>query len=298
LIAFDLALWRQNSKSVRPPTGAVARRAGISILKGKTSRKIRGEDTNEGEPGVARGGISVLLVEGDAALGAMLAERFAPRGIELETVRDGKRGLERALDGGHDLLLLDVTMPGLDGFELLRQIRRASQVPVIMLTARAAQIDRVAALETGADDCLPKPLEPDELVARIRAVLRRAGRGHVPTLAPEVIEVEGLQMIPSAREVRCAGRVLNLTSTEYEILEQLVRSAGRTVSRDKLIALFYQRRATPFDRALDVHVSHLRKKLGPHGGLIRTVRGVGYLFGSRTNHPPDLDAGSGRSEES
>jgi two-component system response regulator CpxR len=244
---------------------------------------------------VARGGISVLLVDGDAALGAVLGERFAPQGIELETVRDGKSGLARALDGGHDLLLLDVMMPGLDGFELLHQIRRSSQVPVIMLTARTGQIDRVVALEAGADDCLPKPFEPDELAARIRAVLRRAGAGQFATQPPEVIEVEGLRMIPSAREVRCAGRVLNLTSTEYEILEQLVRSAGRTVSRDELIVLLYQRRATPFDRALDVHVSHLRKKMGPHGGLIRTVRGVGYLFGSRTNHQPDLD--TGRSEK-
>jgi two-component system response regulator CpxR len=243
---------------------------------------------------VAQAGISVLLVDGDPGapgLGVTLGEFFATRGIELETVHDGKSGLARALDGGHDLLLLDVMMPELDGFELLHQIRRSSQVPVIMLTAPTRQVDRVAALEAGADDCLPKPFGPDELVARIRAVLRRAGRGHVPAQPLEVIEVEGVQMIPQARAVRCAGTALNLTTTEYEILEQLVRSAGRTVSRDELIALLYQRTATPFDRALDVHVSHLRKKLGRHGALIRTVRGVGYTFGSRTTPEPGLDSG-------
>jgi two-component system response regulator CpxR len=234
-------------------------------------------------------GISVLLVDGDVALGEMMREFFAPRGIDLEAVHEGKSALARALDGGHDLLLLDVLMPGLDGFELLRQIRRSSPVPVIMLTARTAQIDRVAALEAGADDCLPKPFGPDELVARIRAVLRRAGRSPIAAQPLEVIEVEEVRMIPSAREVRCAGRLLNLTTTEYDILEQLVRYAGRIVSRADLIALLYQRRATPFDRSLDVHVSHLRRKLGPQKALIHTARGVGYLFGSRTDPAPELD---------
>jgi two-component system response regulator CpxR len=240
---------------------------------------------------VARAGISVLLVDGDpgaAGLGKLMREFFAPRGIDLETVHDGKSGLARALGGGHDLLVLDVLMPEGDGFELLRQIRRSSQVPVIMLTARTAQTDRVAALEAGADDCLPKPFGPDELAARIRAVLRRAGRSPVAGQPLEVIEVDGVQMIPSAREARHAGTLLNLTTTEYDILEQLVRSAGRIVSRDELIALLYHRRATPFDRALDVHVSHLRRKLGPQKALIRTVRGVGYLFGSSPDPDPDV----------
>jgi two-component system response regulator CpxR len=235
----------------------------------------------------------VLLVDCDVALGGMLREFFAPRGIDLETVPDGRGGLARALDGGHDLLLLDVR-PGRDGFELLCQIRRSSRVPVIMLTPPTAEVDRVAALEAGADDCLPKPFGPDELAARIRAVLRRASRGPVPAQELEVIEAEGVQMIPSARAVRCAGTVLNLTTTEYDILEQLVRSAGRTVSRDELIALLYQRRATPFDRALDVHVSHLRKKLGPRNELIRTVRGVGYRFGSSTDPETELKTGRGQ----
>ena len=160
-----------------------------------------------GGGGVARAGIAVLLVDDDVELGEMMGEFFARNGIGLEVVHDGRSGLARALDGGHDLLLLDVMMPGLDGFELLRQIRRRSQVPVIMLTARTAQVDRISGLEAGADDYLPKPFGPEELVARIRAVLRRAGRGQGPvqTLPPEVLEADGVQLIPAARAVRCAG---------------------------------------------------------------------------------------------
>ncbi len=244
----------------------------------------------EGGRGVVQVGIAVLLVDDDVELGEMMGEFFTRRGIALEVVHDGRSGLARALGGGYDLLLLDVMMPGLDGFELLRQIRQSSQIPVIMVSARTAQADRVSALEAGADDYLPKPFGPDELVARIRAVLRRAGRGQVPTQPPEVLEVEGVQLIPAARDVRCAGAAVSLTTTEYDILEQLIRSAGRIVSRDELTGLLYQRKATPFDRVLDVHVSHLRKKLGRHGELIRTVRGVGYVFSTKTE--PDRDEGT------
>jgi two-component system response regulator CpxR len=205
--------------------------------------------------------------------------------MRLEAVFDGRRGLARALAGGHDLILLDVMMPGLDGFELLRQVRRRSQVPVIMLTARTAQVDRVLGLDAGADDYLPKPFGPEELVARIRAVLRRSGR--TPD-ATEALEVEGVKLIPAAREVWSDGALVPVTTIEYDILEFLVRNAGRVVSRAELTAVLYQREASPFDRSLDVHVSHLRKKLGSRGLLIRTVRGVGYLFrsGSEEDEAP------------
>ena len=159
----------------------------------------------KGSPALSRVGISLLLVDDDVELGEMMEEFFAGRGIALEVVHDGRSGLARALGGGYDLLLLDVMMPGLDGFELLRQLRRSSQIPVIMLTARTAAIDRISGLEAGADDYLPKPFGPEELVARIRAVLRRAGRGPMPAQPPEVLEVEDVQLIPSARAVRCAG---------------------------------------------------------------------------------------------
>ena len=225
----------------------------------------------------ARPGVSILLVDDDVELCELMREFFARRDIRLEAVHDGRLGLARALGGGHDLLLLDVMMPGLDGFELLRLVRRQSQLPVIMLTARTAQVDRVAGLDAGADDYLPKPFGPEELLARIRAVLRRAGRAPV---AVEVLEAEGVRLIPSAREARCEGADVTLTTVEYDILEFLLRAAGRTVSRDELTAALYRRRASPFDRALDVHISNLRKKLGRHGASIRTVRGVGYLFRS------------------
>ncbi len=166
-------------------------------------------------------------------------------------------------------------MPGLDGLELLRLVRRQSRIPIIMLTARTRQTDRIAGLDAGADDYLPKPFGPEELLARIRAVLRRAGQA---PRAVDVLEAEGIRLVPSAREVRCRGVLVALTSIEYDILEWLVRAAGRTVTRDELTAAVYRRRASRFDRAIDMHVSNLRKKLGEQGTLIRTVRGVGYLF--------------------
>jgi two-component system, OmpR family, response regulator CpxR len=219
-------------------------------------------------------GVSILLVDDDIELCELLQEFFARGDIRLETVHDGRRGLARALNGGHDLLLLDVMMPGLDGFEVLRLLRRQSQVPVIMLTARTTQADRVAGLDAGADDYLPKPFGTAELMARIRAVLRRTGRVPKET---EVLDAGGIRLIPSAREVLSDGGAVALTTVEYDILEFLAHAAGRTVSRDELTAALYQRRATKFDRSLDMHICNLRKKLGRNGDLIRTVRGVGYL---------------------
>ena len=230
--------------------------------------------TDEATPNHAA--VSVLLVDDDVELCELMREFFAARGIGLEAVHDGPRGLTRATAGVHDLLLLDVMLPGFDGFELLRRIRKQSQAPVIMLTARTAQEDRVAGLDAGADDYLPKPFGPEELLARIRAVLRRAGRVAQPS---EVIEVDGLRILPGAREVQRDGVAVALTTAEFDVLEHLARAAGRIVSRDELTAVLYRRKASPFDRGLDMHVSNLRKKLGRDGARIRTVRGVGYLFG-------------------
>jgi two-component system response regulator CpxR len=224
----------------------------------------------------AQSSLSILLVDDDNELCELLLEFFARRNIKLETVYDGRRGLARALDGSHDLLLLDVMMPGLDGFELLRLVRRQSQVPVIMLTARTTQADRVAGLDAGADDYLPKPFGTEELMARIRAVLRRAGRA--PKEA-DLLAAGAIKLIPAARQVFVDGAAVAVTTVEYDILEFLVHSAGRIVSRDELTAALYRRRATKFDRTLDMHICNLRKKLGTHGDLIRTVRGVGYLCG-------------------
>lgn len=238
------------------------------LMSGLMQRMPQGEEPARPSP-------LVLLVDDDVELCALLQEFFDAQGIRVDAVHDGRRGLSRALGGGYDLLLLDVMMPGLDGFALLRQVRRQSEVPVIMLTARVAKADRLGGLDAGADDYIPKPFDPDELLARARAVLRRAGRA---AKSDDVLNAGVLRLIPSAREARCEGITIPLTTIEYDILEFLVRASGRIVSRDELTAALYQRRASPFDRAIDVHVSRLRKKLGPYGDRIATVRGVGYLF--------------------
>ena len=231
---------------------------------------------NDLRPAHAESDLSVLLIDDDTELCELIQEFFAARGIRLAAIHDGRRGLAEAFDRAYDLILLDVMLPGLDGFELLRQVRRRSDVPIIMLTARTANTDRVAGLDAGADDYLPKPFDPDELIARIRAVLRRSGRFTPSGL--DVLEVNGVRLSPSTREVWSDGREVELTTIEFDILDLIVRSAGRVVSRDELTAAIHQRPASPLDRSLDVHVSHLRKKLGRRGSVIRTVRGVGYLF--------------------
>jgi two-component system, OmpR family, response regulator CpxR len=218
----------------------------------------------------------VLLVDDDTDLCALMADFFSQHEFAIEAVHDGPRGLARALDGQYDLIILDVMLPVLDGFELLKQIRRRSSVPVILLTARTAQTDRIAGLNAGADDYLPKPFGPEELLARMRAVLRRAGPGAAPS---QVAEAGGVRVDSLTREVWVADEPLDLTAIEFDILDFLVRSAGRVVSRNELAAVLYQRESTPYERSLDVHISHLRKKLERGDRVqIRTVRGVGYFF--------------------
>jgi two-component system response regulator CpxR len=234
--------------------------------------------------------LSILLVDDDIELSSLIGEFFSSRDITLSIAHNGEEGLSRATDGGFDLVLLDVMMPRLDGFEVLRQIRRRSSVPVIMLTARTEHNDRVTGLNAGADDYLPKPFSPDELLARINAVLRRSGR--VQALKPEFLEANGVRLNPGTREVLSDGASVEVTSIEYDILEVLVRSAGRVVSRDDLARFLYNRQANPLERALDVHVSHLRKKLEKGRNLIRTVRGVGYLFASGDDSQVKEDAAS------
>jgi two-component system, OmpR family, response regulator CpxR len=221
--------------------------------------------------------VTILLIDDDIELCELMRRYFVRRDVDLEVAHDGRRGLARALAGGHDLLLLDVMMPGLDGFEVLRQVRRQRSLPVIMLTARTAESDRITGLDAGADDYLPKPFGPDELLARIRAVLRRTSR---PQRNEEAIEVGVIKLIPGARKVLCEGFPVTVTTVEYDLLEFLIRAAGRIVSRNELTSVLYHRQPSRFDRVLDMHVSNLRKKLGRHGTLIRTVRGVGYLFGT------------------
>ncbi len=227
--------------------------------------------TREGAPGA-----SILLVDDDHELGVLMSEYLAPRGYALEAVCDGEEGLRRVFAGKHDLVILDVMLPGLDGFEVLTQLRRRSNLPVIMLTARRGLRSRLEGLTRGADDYLQKPFSPDELVARIAAVLRRtAQRIH----EPEPIILGDVRLDSRTREVWVGDERPALTTTEFDILDLLMRSAGRVVSRDEMTGVLYYRSKAPFERAVDVHVSHLRKKIErPGQPLIRTIRGVGYLF--------------------
>ena len=221
----------------------------------------------------------VLLAEDDTELCSLMTDYFVPHGFSIRAVHNGREALGRALEGGFDLLIVDVMMPVLDGFELLRQVRKRSSVPVIMLTARTEGADRVEGLNAGADDYVPKPFEPEELLARMRAVLRRAGRQD--ETGDRVIECGSLRLNTGTREVWLLGEPVTLTGTEFDILECLANSAGRVVSRDTLAAVLYQREADPFDRTIDVHISHLRKKLEQEPALIQTMRGAGYMLTPR-----------------
>ena len=218
----------------------------------------------------------ILLVDDDVELCALLQEFLEQEGFTTETAHEGLHGLEMAAKSGVDLVILDVMLPGLDGFEILRRLRPRSAVPVLMLTARAEDVDRIVGLELGADDYLPKPFNPRELVARIRAILRRYEPRPAPI--PGRLEIGGVVLDPGTRTTTADGQAVELTTFEFDILEVLLRSAGRVISRDELMENFYNRKATAFDRSIDMHISHIRKKLGAEGGRIKTIRGVGYQF--------------------
>jgi two-component system response regulator CpxR len=218
--------------------------------------------------------VHILLIDDDAELCVLLEEFLKREGFTVECEHEGNRGLERAGQAGIDLVVLDVMLPGLDGFEILRRLRTHSKVPVIMLTARGEDVDRIIGLEIGADDYLAKPFNPRELAARIRAILRRYEAK--PSSPSSRIEVNGIVLDPANREVYSNGKPVELTTFEFDILDMLMRSAGRVLSRDALMENFYNRKATPFDRSIDMHISHLRKKLERGESIIKTIRGVGY----------------------
>ena len=218
----------------------------------------------------------ILLVDDDAELCALLTEFLKREGFTVDCAHEGHLGLECATRAGVDLVVLDVMLPGLDGFEILRRLRPQSKVPVMMLTARGEDVDRIVGLELGADDYLAKPFNPRELVARIRAILRRYEPR--PAVVSGRLEVHGVTLDPGTRQVLSNGKPVDLTTFEFDILELLMRSAGRVLSRDALMENFYSRKATPFDRSIDMHISHLRKKLEDGEALIKTIRGVGYQF--------------------
>ncbi len=221
--------------------------------------------------------LSLLLVDDDAELCGMMKEFFSQLGHRLECAYSGRDGLARALEHDHDLVVLDVMLPVISGFTVLQQLRRRKNIPVIMLTARVHRQDRILGLNSGADDYLAKPFDPDELFARIRAVLRRGARQE--SRAGDPVKIFGSIRINSqTREVWSDGQIVELTALEFDILDLLMSRAGRIVSREELTAGLLEREATPYDRALDVHISHLRRKVEHGHELIRTIRGAGYMF--------------------
>jgi two-component system response regulator CpxR len=224
----------------------------------------------------------ILIIDDDVALCELVTEYLEPLGFEIKAVNRGDQGAEAALSENFSIVVLDVMLPGLNGFEVLRRIRAESKVPVLMLTARGDDVDRIVGLEIGADDYLPKPFNPRELVARIRAILRRSqtddAREHTQAGSLTAGDVE---LDPATRVVRRAGQVIEVTAVEFDLLEKLLRAAGRIITREELSKEVLGRSTSPFDRSIDMHISNLRKKLGHQLGdveRIKTVRGVGYIY--------------------
>jgi two-component system response regulator CpxR len=225
----------------------------------------------------------ILLIDDDAALSDLLVEYLRRQGMRCDVCRSGETALEKDPGSHYDAIILDVMLPGIDGFAVLRKLRRDSSCPVLMLTARGEDIDRIIGLELGADDYLPKPFNPRELVARVRAILRRAA---APRSEDSRLSVGGVTADSATREAWRDGSALMLTAMEFDLLWLFLLNAGRVLTRDAILGHFNGRRASPFDRAIDLHVSHLRRKLGPGPALIKTVRSVGYQFVRDTGEEP------------
>lgn len=226
---------------------------------------------------------SILLVDDDHELCALVEEYLGEEGFAVRSHQDPLEGIEAACSGEFGLMILDVMLPQINGFEVLRRIRARSPIPVLMLTARGEEIDRIVGLEIGADDYLPKPFNPRELVARIRAILRRTADSEPSEggTLPDRIEVGDVILDRPARKVTREGDAIELTTLEFELLEMLLLNAGEVLRREDLSRRVLDREFRPYDRSLDVHVSHLRGKLGPNPDgteRIKSVRGVGYQW--------------------
>lgn len=228
----------------------------------------------------------VLIIDDDDELCELMTEYLKQEDFEVETVNHGQQGIERALLGGFSFLVLDVMLPGANGFEVLRRVRAQSNVPVLMLTARGEDIDRIVGLELGADDYLSKPFNPRELVARMRAILRRSQpelplTDQATRVTTERFVLGDVELDNGSRIVKRDNEIIELTMVEFDLLELLMRAAGRVVTREEIVTKILGRKFMTFDRSVDMHVSNLRKKLGHRLGnsdRIRSVRGVGYIY--------------------
>jgi two-component system response regulator CpxR len=219
----------------------------------------------------------ILIIDDDEELCELVSEYLTVEGFETKAVYDGAAGLESALSGNYDMAVLDVMLPKMNGFDVLRSLRDRSRLPVLMLTARGDDMERIVGLEIGADDYLPKPFNPRELVARLRAILRRSEPVETDDKTADKITVGDLELSRSSRSVK----EVQLTSVEFDLLTYLANEAGKVVRKDDLSESVLERKLSPYDRSLDMHISNLRKKLGPReddSERIKTIRSVGYIY--------------------
>lgn len=226
------------------------------------------------------GGPSILVVDDDGQILQLVARFLRSNGFRVLTARDGREMLSVLAETGADLIVLDLMLPGANGLDLCRELRKTSSVPVVMLTAKGEEVDRIIGLEVGADDYLPKPFNPRELLARINAVLRRSSAGPQPSTGrSRMLGFAGWKLDVLKRELTSpAGVVVDLSTGEYDLLLTFLEAPQRVLSRDYLLDAARNRALEPFDRAIDVQVSRLRRKFGDSGDMIKTVRGAGYLF--------------------
>ena len=227
----------------------------------------------------------ILLIDDDVELCSMLTEYMGRYGFRTTVVHRGDTGLKAALEKPYALVLLDVMLPGLDGFEVLRRIRAASSVSVLLLTARGEDVDRIVGLEIGADDYLSKPFNPRELLARVRAILRRSAGTQV-VQEQTLLRADGLELNRAARTVTQDGKKIELTDVEFALLEALMQAPGKVVTREEISENVLGRKFHPFDRSLDMHVSRLRRKLSGKDAaeeLVKTIRGTGYQLAVDSN---------------
>ncbi|MBB1348925.1 MULTISPECIES: response regulator [unclassified Pseudoalteromonas] len=225
--------------------------------------------------------MKLLMIDDDTGLCELLSEYLTAQGFEIQSVHDGEQGLKLAQANDYALILLDVMLPTLDGFEVLKQLRQTKLTPVIMLTAKGEDFDRIFGLELGADDYIPKPFNHRELLARVKAITRRIE--HINSLnvaTTSKLLVNGITVNLAAREASIESSTLTLTGTEYEILTLLCKNAGEVVSKEQISEEVLGRRLASFDRSIDMHVSNIRKKIAEHipGERIKTMRGTGYVF--------------------
>ncbi len=223
----------------------------------------------------------ILVIDDDIELCELVIEYLTAEGFEVEQVHQGLKGVDTALSGDFALIILDVMLPEINGFEVLRRIRAKARVPVLMLTARGDDVDRIVGLELGADDYLPKPFNPRELVARIRAILRRTQPPSDPESRPEKLTFEDASLETGSRTAYLRDNQLDLTGVEFDLLYAFLKEPGIVLKREDLVRRILGRELSPFDRSIDMHVSNLRRKLGSKGDggeRIKSIRGVGYLY--------------------